>query len=100
MSVTLHEHLQGSNGQSRGAKALLDARRELIDLSRRNRLLHAPRTGKRPHCLKIVYAQPDELFAGLARLGKQFGFAPAVEEGVSLDETERRRVTVLQTKLA
>jgi very-short-patch-repair endonuclease len=80
--------------------ALLDARRELIDLSRRNRLLHAPRTGKRPHCLEIVGAEPDELFAGLARQGKQFGLAPAAEDGVSPEETEKRRVTVLQTKLA
>ncbi|MGD0190765.1 MAG: DUF3320 domain-containing protein [Rhizomicrobium sp.] len=59
---------------ARIAKALEDARRELIDLSRRNRLLHAPRTGKRPHCLEIRDAHPDDLFQGLVGQTKAYSF--------------------------
>jgi very-short-patch-repair endonuclease len=79
MSVSVHESLQGSNGQSRVAKSLLDARRELIDLTRRNRLLHTPRTGSRPHCLEILAADPNTLFVGLRRDNKKCPFAPGSE---------------------
>jgi very-short-patch-repair endonuclease len=62
--------------ENRVLEALRDARRELIDLSRRNRLLHTPQTGSRPHCLEIVDVDPDELFVAIARKGKQFSFRP------------------------
>ena len=43
----------------RVADDLEDARRELIDISRRNRLLHTPRTGRRIHCLEFIDVDPD-----------------------------------------
>jgi very-short-patch-repair endonuclease len=109
MGRTVNEATAAELGRIKGA--LLDARRELIDLSRRNRLLNASRTGPRSHCLEIVNADPDILFAGLARAGRPFGFAPSVDSTeFSLepcDETpesrgetpSRARFDRLQTKL-
>jgi very-short-patch-repair endonuclease len=107
MSVTFQESLEGSNGQSRVAKSLLDARRELIDLTRRNRLLHTPRTGSRPHCLEILGADPNTLFVGLWRDNKKFPFAPGserpAEETAAADGEVQTapvsRSNALQTKL-
>src|ERR1700678_135775 len=67
MSVTAQEPLEGSSGQSRVAKSLLDTRRELIDLTRRKRLLDTSRTDSRPHCFEILAADPNRLFVGLGR---------------------------------
>jgi hypothetical protein len=55
--------------------ALEQARRELIDLTRRNRLLHAPLEGKRPWCLAINGQTPDDLFAKLYRQENFRGYA-------------------------
>ena len=55
--------------------ALDQARRDLIDLTRRNRLLNAPLAGKRPWCLAIVGQPPDELFEKLYRQENFRGFA-------------------------
>lgn len=83
------------------AAALEDARRELIDPSRRNRLLHAPRSRGgseerraaqssgsggdgngnqpsprrrvRPHCLEVEDADPSDIFQNL-QAGKAYGF--------------------------
>ncbi len=63
----------------RVADALDDARRELIDISRRNRLLHTPRTGRRIHCLEFVDVDPDTVFLGLSREGKAFSFSTEEE---------------------
>lgn len=41
--------------------ALEQARRDLVDATRRNRLLHAPLTGKRPWCLAVSGHSSDEL---------------------------------------
>jgi hypothetical protein len=93
----------------RVAAALDDARRELIDISRRNRLLHTPRTGRRVHCLEFVDIEIDAVFADLAREGKAFAFrseeddaADAAVEGRSRAlPTLRARVTseVLERRL-
>ena len=107
MSDSVQEPLRASNGQSRVAKALLDARRELIDLTRRNRLLHTPRTGSRPHCLEILGADPNTVFAGLRRDNQKFSFDPGSEnvaEGTAVTEGEVyvapvSRSNALQTKL-
>jgi very-short-patch-repair endonuclease len=83
--------------------ALFEARRELIDPSRRNRLLHTTRNGPRPHCLEIVDTDADEAFAALLRDGKQFGFAPlsdAEAAGAEPDKSAPSRLASLQTKLA
>jgi very-short-patch-repair endonuclease len=56
-------------------KALDQARRNLIDLTRRNRLLHAPLTGKRPWCMSVTGYSPDELFDKLYRQENFRGFA-------------------------
>jgi len=55
--------------------ALEQARRDLVDLSRRNRLLHAPLIGKRPWCMAVVGRDPDELFEKLYRQDNFQGYA-------------------------
>ena len=92
-----------ASGHKRLLAALSEARRELIDLSRRNRLLHATRSGPRPHCLEIIETNADELFVAVARDGKQFGFAPLAAADADVDGPERRRpakLALLQTNLA
>jgi len=71
--------IEASNISEIGA-ALADARRELIDLTRRNRLLHCTRSGSRPHCLEFVNSDPDAAFVGLAREDKHFSFASATTD--------------------
>jgi hypothetical protein len=56
-------------------KALDQARRDLVDPSRRNRLLHAPLTGKRPWCMAVVGHDADELFNALHREENFRGYA-------------------------
>ena len=56
-------------------RALDQARRDLIDLTRRNRLLHAPLEGKRPWCMAITGHDPNELFEKLYRQENFRGFA-------------------------
>src|SRR5258708_21897458 len=91
-----------ATSSKRVSEALRDARRELIDLSRRNRLLNTPQTAKRAHCLEIIGADPDELFVGLTRKSKQFGFCPSVSEGEigdDIDSLPASGTQRLQTKL-
>jgi hypothetical protein len=52
--------------------ALDQARRDLVDLSRRNRLLHAPLVGK---CMTITSPAPDELFEKLRQQETFQGYA-------------------------
>ena len=82
----------------RVANALDDARRELIDISRRNRLLHAPRAGRRVHCLEFANLDLDPVFAELARAGKAFSFAP--EEDNPETEIQPRALPTLRAKVA
>jgi hypothetical protein len=81
--------------------AISDARRELIDLTRRNRLLHVPRTGKRPHCMELRDADVDELFVSLARRNGRVGLAPARDRSdVQVQTFTRKRLPLLSTALA
>ncbi|SRR6266404_3481397 len=77
-----------ATSSKRVSEALRDARRELIDLSRRNRLLNTPQTAKRAHCLEIIGADPDELFVGLTRKSKPFGFRSSVSEDAIGDDSD------------
>lgn len=91
-----------ASGLKQVSDALLEARRELIDLSRRNRLLHMPRTATRAPCLEITGIMPDDLFVALARNGKQLTFAAVAHEEQTPGETGKSRSTVsgmLQTAL-
>ena len=65
--------------------ALDQARRDLIDLTRRNRLLHAPLSGKRPWCMAVVEQSPDDLFTKLYRQENFRGYAFKAHEE-TLDE--------------
>src|SRR5271170_4185982 len=56
-------------------RALDQARRDLIDLTRRNRLLHAPLEGKRPWCMAIIDHDANELFEKLYRQENFRGYA-------------------------
>jgi hypothetical protein len=87
--------------RKRIAEALNDARRELIDISRRNRLLHTPRTGRRVHCLEFVGVEPDFVFSQLARDGKAFSFSAAVEDSAdaSVEERRPRSLPALRTRV-
>ena len=98
----MNEPINDAAGLQRVKSVLLDVRRELIDLSRRNRLLHTPRIGKRPHCLEIINADPDTLFV-IRRTAKQFGFSPT-KAGDELTGTDPKKpsgteVQRLQTNL-
>src|SRR5262245_66080529 len=68
--------------------ALDQARRDLVDLSRRNRLLHAPLGGKRPWCMAIVGHSPDELFDKLYRQENFRGYAFSARDGDDSDEDQ------------
>jgi len=94
----------GPTSLDRIKAALVNARRELIDTTRRNRLLHSTRSGKRPHCLEIIDAEPDEVFNELTRARIQFGFASATgeerDEQASANASRPARIRKLQTKSA
>jgi hypothetical protein len=70
--------------------ALDQARRDLIDLTRRNRLLHAPLGGNRPWCMAITGRSPDEIFETLYRQEKFRGYSFTARE---TDLTEQRPVS-------
>lgn len=116
----------GSNGSDpvlpRISRSLEDARRELIDISRRNRLLHSPRSldrtlrGRaededgasasgtsrtvRSHCLEFLGADLDATFGSL-REGKLFGFDPNLAETELSNGRSRGRVPLrFRTQLA
>ncbi len=59
--------------------ALEQARRDLVDATRRNRLLHAPLIGKRPWCLAVTGHSADDL---LQRLYWDESFAGYAFQGV------------------
>ena len=75
--------------------AVDQARRELLDPSRRNRLLHAPLAGKRPWCMEIIGHDPDELFQSLCRQENFRGYAfnPSGEEQEPSDLPDQRSPT-------
>ena len=68
--------------------ALDSARRDLVDLSRRNRLLHAPLGGKRPWCMAIVGHSPDELFDKLYRQENFRGYAFSARDGSDEEQAQ------------
>jgi very-short-patch-repair endonuclease len=55
--------------------AIEQARKELVDPSRRNRLLHAPLSGKRPWCMAVEGASADDIFDSLQREENFRGYA-------------------------
>jgi very-short-patch-repair endonuclease len=73
--------------------AIEQARKELVDPSRRNRLLHAPLSGKRPWCLAVSGHSADVVFNRLywQETFRGFAFAPKpdVEGDVSLLEASK-----------
>ncbi len=73
--------------------AIDQARRELLDPSRRNRLLHAPLAGKRPWCMAIVDPNPDQIFDALYRREgfSGFGFKPSDSEDIQAEANSERR---------
>lgn len=84
----------------RVADALEDARRELIDISRRNRLLHTPRTGRRIHCLEFIDVDPDTVFVELARGGKAFCFRTEEESSDLEGEARSKPLPVLKSRIS
>src|ERR1700743_2147136 len=79
MNDSVPQPHEGPNSKARVKDALLATRRELIDLTRRNRLLSTTRTGGRPPCLEIVGANLDDLFVALTREDKHFVFLAFAE---------------------
>ena len=84
----------------RVADTLEDARRELIDISRRNRLLHTPRTGRRIHCLEFIDVDPDTAFVELARGGKAFCFTTEEESSDLESETRSKPLPALKSRIS
>ena len=77
--------------------ALNQARRNLVDLSRRNRLLHAPLSGKRPWCMAIVGHSPDELFDKLYRQENSRGYAFKAHETDGFEDANLNLLAVQPT---
>ena len=67
-------------------EAIEKNRRELLDLSARNRLVHTPLEGKRKSWLSIEDERSDQLFDLFARQGKAMSFLPIPDP-----ESEDRR---------
>jgi hypothetical protein len=67
--------------------ALDRARRELLDLTRRNRLLHAPVSGKRPWCMALSGHAPDELLERLHRQENFRGYASRARDEADEDDS-------------
>jgi hypothetical protein len=76
------------------ARALDQARRDLIDLTRRNRLLHAPLEGKRPWCMAITDHDANELFEKLYRQENFRGYA---FKGRREDTDDQQSLTIRPT---
>ena len=90
----------GRDQQERVSRALHDARRDLIDITRRNRLLHSPRTGKRIHCLDIFGVDPNDLFNGLVRGERAYGFrAEDLDTSHQVEDAGPRTLQRLGTRL-
>lgn len=68
-----------SNTQSK-AKRLAEARRELLDLSCRNRLISTARTSSRSTRLEIVDELSEQIFQILVQSEKEMAFLPAEEQ--------------------
>jgi len=77
------------------SRALDQARRDLIDLTRRNRLLHAPLEGKRPWCMAVTGYNPDELFEKLYRQENFRGYAFKARKE---DSEEQQSLTTTSTE--
>ncbi len=60
-------------------KTLEDARKELLELSTRNRLLNTPRHSSRARTIEVVDELADEIFRLLVVGGKSMTFLPAEE---------------------
>lgn len=58
------------------------SRRELLDLTLRNRLLHTPRRSSRIHQVEAVGERSEQVFRRLVREGKTMSFRPAPAEFV------------------
>jgi very-short-patch-repair endonuclease len=95
----IHEADVGSTSPTMSASdiaktklAIYQARRELLDPSRRNRLLHAPLTGKRPWCMAIVDRDPDEIFRKLCRQEsfRGYSFEPSGEQDQEANEHDQK----------
>jgi very-short-patch-repair endonuclease len=74
--------------------ALDQARRDLVDLSRRNRLLHAPLGGKRPWCVAVVGHSPDELFDKLYRQENFRGYAFRARDSSDEEQAQSDALTL------
>src|SRR5688572_14799599 len=69
-------------------------RRELLDLSARNRLVHTPLDGKRKSWLSIEDERTEQLFDLLVRQGKTMSFLPKLDPESEDDEEHERFLQV------
>lgn len=76
---------------------LSDARRELLDLTTRNRLIHTPRGRARSKAIEIVDERTEHIHRLLVTEKKAFTFLPREEEPVG-DRTGDETVTDLPTQ--
>ena len=79
---------------------LNQARRDLIDLTRRNRLLNAPLGGKRPWCMAVSGQSADELFEKIYRQENFRGYAFKARETDTNEQQPLRISTEHQTNSA
>lgn len=68
-------------------KRLESARRELLDLTTRNRLLDTPRHRTRAKTVEVVDEKGDEIFRLLFLEGRKLAFLPRASEAPDIDDT-------------
>ena len=84
--------LGGNEERSPVGRLLADARKRLVEIGTRNRLVHTPRGGKRIRSLPIIGTDADGLFETLVRSGRAMRFFPAsLERELALEIQDRYR---------
>ena len=71
--------------------AIDKTRRDLLELSARNRLVHTPLETKKPGWIKIVDERSDQLFDILVRQNKAMTFLPQAADNAAAEVKEFRR---------
>ncbi len=73
-STPVHQGERRGDAMSDVGRILAQARRELLDLSGRNRLLNTPRHRARSNAIEVIDERSDSVFRLLVEDGKALGF--------------------------
>ena len=81
-------------------KRIQQSRRELLDLSARNRLINTPRESSQGRKIEVVDERSEEVFRLLARERRAMSFLPGagVDEHGELPSTRLRNPTMIEAQ--